>query len=375
MTESQLHVELSEDKQTLYCHGDWLIRQSVVIGHQIQGLHILPESVSFIDVSAVSLLDTTGALLILEFKAAHSADGRSCELVGVSEHLQTLLDLVEDERIASQKKTTFNHPEHNDFYVIGKNAIRRYRQWLSILAFIGELLVVLGKNLSRPLHLAWHSIIENIDRSGFRALPIIGLMSFLIGLVLAYQLSTQLQTYGADIFVVDITGIAILREFAPLITAIVMAGRTSTSFAALIGTMKINEELDALNTMGITPMSYLIVPRIIATLVIMPLLVVWADIFGIFGSMFMSKVTMGISYVSFIDRFHHEVSATEYVLGLVKTPCFGLIIAGVGCLQGLLVGDSADSVGVQTTKAAVQAIFTVIVADAAYSIIFSWMGI
>jgi len=107
----------------------------------------------------------------------------------------------------------------------------------------------------------------------------------------------------------------------------------------------------------------------------MPLLVVWADIFGIFGSMFMSKVTMGISYVSFIDRFHHEVPATEYVLGLVKTPFFALIIAGVGCLQGLLVGDSADSVGVQTTKAAVQAIFTVIVADAAYSIIFSWMGI
>ena len=375
MTESQLHVELSQDKQTLYCHGDWLIRQAVLIGDQIQGLHILPETVSFIDVSAVSFLDTTGALLLLEFKAAHSADGHSCELVGVSDHLQSLLDLVEEERIASQKKTTSAHPQHNDFYVIGKNAIHRYRQWLSVLAFIGELLIVLWQNLSRPLHLAWHSIIENIDRAGFRALPIIGLMSFLIGLVLAYQLSTQLQTYGADIFVVDITGIGILREFGPLITAIVMAGRTSTSFAALIGTMKINEELDALSTMGITPMSHLIVPRIIATLVIMPLLVVWADIFGIFGSMFMSKVTMGISYVSFIDRFHHEVPATEYVLGLVKTPFFALIIAGVGCLQGLLVGDSADSVGVQTTKAAVQAIFMVIIADAAFSIIFSWMGI
>ena len=233
MTENQLHVELSQDNQTLYCRGDWLIRQAVIIDRQLRDLDMPPETFSFIDVSAVSLLDTTGALLLLELRAAHSGDGHSCEIVGVSDHLQSLLDLVEEERIASQRRTELAHPEYNDFYVIGKNAISRYRQWLSILAFIGELLVVLLQNLSRPLHLAWHSIVENIDRAGFRALPIIGLMSFLIGLVLAYQLSTQLQTYGADIFVVDITGIGILREFGPLITAIVMAGRTSTSFAAI----------------------------------------------------------------------------------------------------------------------------------------------
>ena len=375
MAENQLHVEFIEESQTVYCHGDWVVRQSGDVLHHIQSLHLNQQAIRFVDVSAINTLDTTGALLLLEFKSAHTTDEMSCELVGVSKHQQSLLDLVEEERIASQKKTTPAHPEHNDFYVIGKNVINRYRQWLNVFAFIGELLIVLWQNLYHPMQLAWHSIFESIDSAGFKALPIVGLMSFLIGLVLAYQLSSQLQMYGADIFVVEITGIGILREFGPLITAIVMAGRTSTSFAALIGTMKINEELDALNTMGITPMSRLIIPRIIATLVIMPILIVWADIFGIFGSMFMSKATMGISYVSFLDRLHQEVSATEYVLGLVKAPFFALIIAGVGCLQGLLVGESADSVGVQTTKAAVQAIFMVIIADAAFSVIFSWMGI
>ena len=179
----------------------------------------------------------------------------------------------------------------------------------------------------------------------------------------------------ANIFVVDVTGIGILREFAPLITAIIMAGRTSTSFAAMIGSMKVNEEIDALGVMGIKPIRRLVMPRVIALIIVMPLLIVWADIFGILGSMLMAKHSLGISYAVFVDRLKNDVPVVHYLLGVIKAPAFALAIGTVGCFQGLSVANSAVSVGAKTTKAAVQAIFLIIILDALFSILFSWMNL
>ncbi|MBV53680.1 MAG: ABC transporter permease [Coxiellaceae bacterium] len=370
-----LNIAYSDDSRTLHCHGDWVIGEISELNRLLHDVNVAGQSIKVIDVSGVLSVDTSGALMLLKLLDSCKDIVKECHLVGLSDDYRSLLELISKDKKVVSQVVVLNPHSHNDFYIIGKSVFRRFRQWSLILAFLGELIVTLFTELCNPLKLAWRSICENIDSAGFKALPIIGLMSFLIGIVLAYQLSGQLQEYGADIFVVDITAIGILREFGPLITAIVMAGRTSTSFAALIGTMKVNEELDALTTMGVTPMSNLVLPRIIAVLIIMPLLIVWSDILGIFGSMFISKSLLGISYISFLDRMHYEVSDMEYLLGIIKAPIFSFIIAGVGCLQGTLVESSADSVGKQTTKAAVQAIFMVIMADAGFSIIYSWIGV
>ena len=375
MEHQPLGIEFSANNQTLYCCGSWVLLESAELVSLIESIKPHADDVTAIDATGIDSLDSAGAIVLLNLIALCNKCNRRQHLVGLNTNFKELLGYIAKEQESSELKTLETHEDQSDLYIIGERVIDKYRQWVGFLAFLGELMMVLVADLKKPLRLAWDTIFEIIDNTGLKALPIIGLMSFLIGLVLAYQLSGQLRSYGADIFVVDITGIGILREFGPLITAIVMAGRTSTSFAALIGTMKVNEELDALNAMGVTPMSRLIAPRIMAVVIVMPLLIVWADIFGIFGSMFMSKVLLGISYISFIDRFHSEIDATQYVLGLVKAPVFALIIAGVGCLQGTLVGSSADSVGKQTTKAAVQAIFMVIIADAAFSIMFSWMNL
>ena len=194
-------------------------------------------------------------------------------------------------------------------------------------------------------------------------------------MVVAYQLGVQLRIYGANAYMVDLSGVAILREFSPLIASVIIAGRTSTSFAALLGTMKVNEELDALQTMGLSPVERLVIPKVLGLLIALPLLVVWGDIFGVFGSMVICKSMASINFHAFLERFKAEVAIKHLYIGLVKTPIFALIIAGIGCYQGFQAEGSAQSVGERTTKAAVQAIFLIILADGLFSILFNWMDI
>ena len=214
-------------------------------------------------------------------------------------------------------------------------------------------------------------IISNISEAGLHALPILALLSFLIGIVLAYQMGLQLETYGANIFIAYLSGMAIFREFGPLITAIIVAGRTSSAFTAQIGSMKINEEIDALETMGLSPTEFLVVPKVIGLTLVFPLLIFWSNIFGILGAMLMSKAMLHIGYHDFLMRLKESVGLKQMLLGLYKAPAFSILIALVGCFQGFRVGNSAASVGHQTTKSVVQSLFLIIIADAIYSIIYS----
>jgi phospholipid/cholesterol/gamma-HCH transport system permease protein len=214
-----------------------------------------------------------------------------------------------------------------------------------------------------------------VDSAGVRALPIVGLLTFLIGVVLAYQLGVQLKNYGANIFVVYLSGTAILREFGPLITAIIVAGRTSSAFTAQIGMMKVNQEIDAMLTMGLSPVDRLVMPRIIGMLIAFPFLIFWSDVLGVMGSMMMAKSHLGVGYIPFLENFRQTVSTNSFWIGMSKAPVFALIIATVGCYQGFEVSSSADSVGRKTTESVVLSIFLIILADAAFSIIYSTLGI
>lgn len=367
-------IHLSADGTQLNCDGQWTLPHVSNLEIQLRATLKQLEKVVCINVSGIVELDTAGALLLSHLVDRSSG---SVQISGLGDEFQPLFALVSKKSQQLQGQEISKEPKNskNAFAIVGQWSYDKYLQLLAFFAFFGELITILFQNIIIPSRIQWKAIFRIVEETGYRALPIIGLMSFLIGIVLAYQLTTELKAYGASVFVVDVSGVAILREFAPLITAIIMAGRTSTAFTALLGTMKVNEEIDALCTMGITPLERLALPRILGLIISLPLLVVWANIFGILGSMVMAKWAIDLNYLNYLSRFGQVIVLKQLILGLIKTPVFAIIISTVGCFQGLNVGSSADSVGWQTTKSAVQAIFLIIVADAGFSILFSMMGL
>ena len=244
-----------------------------------------------------------------------------------------------------------------------------------MLAFTGESAIVLLRSLAQPRRIRWRPILHNLQTAGFEALPIVGLLSFLMGIVIAYQGADQLQRFGANIFIADLVGLSMLRELAPLLTAIIVAGRSGSAYAAQIGTMKVTEEIDALRTIGIGTHELLVLPKMLALIIALPLLTVYCDVTGVLGGMLMARSKLDVSFDVFLNRLGDAISLSSFLTGIGKAPVFAAIIALVGCFQGLQVGGSADSVGRQTTVSVVQAIFLVIVADALFSVVFNWLKI
>jgi len=254
---------------------------------------------------------------------------------------------------------------------VGRASAEFGSQAAAMLSFVGESAHALAGSVRHPQRLRWRPILFNMRTAGFDALPIVGLLSFLLGVVVAYQGADQLRRYGANIFVVDLIGVSMLREFAPLITAIIVAGRSGSAYAAQIGTMAVTEDIDAMRTLGIPPLEMLVLPKVLALVVALPLLTVFADVLGVVGGMLMAQVQLDVGYGEFLDRFVKAVSLSTFAVGLAKAPVFALIIAMVGCFQGFRTQGGPDSVGRQTTRAVVQSIFLVIVADALFSVAFS----
>lgn len=254
---------------------------------------------------------------------------------------------------------------------VGEHTLESLQQAYALLSFIGEVCLTLLRLSVRPGRWRWRPLLFNLQRAGFEALPITGLTAALLGVVVAYQGADQLRHYGANIFVVELVGYAMLREFAPLITAIIIAGRSGSAYAAQIGTMRVTEEIDAMRTIGIDPLEMLVLPKMFAMLLALPLLTVFADLCGVLGGMLMASTQLGVGNREFLQRFATEVPLSALMLGLGKSLVFALVITLVGCFQGFRTGASADSVGRQTTKCVVQAIFFVIMLDAAFSVVFS----
>ena len=254
---------------------------------------------------------------------------------------------------------------------VGRRSVAAFHESIALLSFVGETAVAFYGSVARPARWRWRPVLFNIRSAGFDALPIVALLSFLLGIVIAYQGADTLRQYGANIFVADLVGLSMLREFAPLIVAIIIAGRSGSAYAAQIGTMSVTEEIDAMRTLGIAPLEMLVLPKLMALLLVLPLLTVFADVIGVFGGMVMAHSQLGVGYAEFIERFTKAVSITAYLIGVGKAPVFAAIIAVVGCFQGFRTKGGADSVGRQTTRSVVQAIVLVIIADALFSIAFS----
>ena len=358
--------------QDLALSGSWTASGIGAVEHQLESVRLPSKTEAVADGARIEALDTAGAWVLQRLLQRLRDEGVVVTLRGLRPEFAKLLEVVA-QHVADPagKPGRAERPSPTALERIGRGAEAAFEQTVALLGFVGESAVALAGCVAHPARFRWRPILYNIRSAGFDALPIVGLLSFLLGIVVAYQGADQLRQYGANIFVADLVGLSMLREFAPLLTAIIIAGRSGSAYAAQIGTMDVTEEIDAMRTLGIAPLDLLVLPKIIALVIALPLLTVFADILGVFGGMIMARSQLGVGFEEFLDRFVKAVSVTHYLVGIGKAPVFAAIIAVVGCFQGFRTQGRADSVGRQTTRSVVQSIFLVIVADALFSIAFS----
>lgn len=322
-----------------------------------------------LDLGAVGRMDTVGAWVVHRF-----AKARGAEITGLETDEQHLLDQV----IAAEHPIQLPPAPPGTFTrvlgEIGAAVIVSAKTLYGLLGFMGATVIAFWNVLTHPRRFRFNATVHRFEVVGVSALAIIGLMSFLIGIVIAQQGSVQLRQFGAEIYTINLLGRITLRELGILMTAIMIAGRSGSAFAAQIGTMKLTEEIDAMRTIGVSPMEALVVPRTLAVVLMLPLLGFYSSIVSIFGGGLLCWISLDIPPVTFIQRIREVVPLTDLWVGLVKAPVFGAIIAIAGCFHGMQVEGDAEQVGQRTTTAVVQAIFLVIVLDAFFAVFFSEIG-
>lgn len=371
MTTKNTFFSIDHAQQTLHCRGEWTLKTLMSLKRHLSLINTASGLLK-LDGQAISSMDSAGALILSQWLKSFSQEASPLSLKNFKEEHLKLIKLVS----LDEKWLAVPPDKKPDILTrIGMFTVHNILESLRFLSFIGEITISSLRVFSRFRRIPWRSIFSTIEVTGLYALPIIGLLSFLIGVVLTYQMGLELRNYGANIYIVDLLGLSLLREFSPLMTAIIIAGRSGSAFTAQLGTMKIREEMDALRTMGLSPIELLVIPKGIGLFFVLPLLTVWSSVFGILGGMLVSKSMLHITYGEFLHRFYQAIPIRAYIAGMIKAPIFGLIIAAIGCYQGAQVTGSATSVGEKTTTSVVQAIFFIIVVDAAFSIIFKWFNI
>ncbi len=367
MKQQFLTYEVNQHHLKLISTGEWTLQSVRQIEKQLAKV---PDDKQIIwDVSAVSDFDSAGILLFIEYLERYEKE-TTIEVIGYSSNQKEMYDLLKShdlESIPPRKDSTLEN--------IGKKTVELYYDLKDFITFIGQLFVTMFHTLMNPKNIRFKEMVYHIHQSGFNALVIIGLTSFLVGMVIAYQGSVQLAKFGADIFIVDTVGISIVRELGPMITAIVIAGRSGSAYTAEIGAMKITEEISAMRTMGFDPYNFLVLPRIFALMIALPLLIFFADIMGILGGMVAAQMQLNISMTQFTDRLYEVLEVKHYILGMIKGPVFAFLIAAVGCFRGFQVSDNTESIGLHTTASVVNSIFLVIAFDALFSVIYTELDI
>lgn len=329
------------------------------------------ERFQLIDLSQVGEVDTVGAWTIWRLARETGAD-----IVGASDKTQRLIAAVHRNELDEDSAEELSSPYSPEGLAerVGGFVIGYFKGVKSLLGFLGELILALGTVIRHPGRMRWISLVRQVDLVGIKALPIVGLMSFLVGIVIAQQGAVQLEQFGAEIYTINLTGRLSFRELGVLMTAIMVAGRSGSSFAAQIGTMKLTEEVDAMRTIGVSPMEALVIPRVLACTVMLMMLGFYAAILSIIGGAFISMYSLDIPFWTFLSRIQEVVPRHDLWVGLIKGPLFGLIVALAGCYQGMQVKGNSEAVGLKTTLAVVQAIFAVIVLDAFLAVFFTEVG-
>jgi len=332
-------------------------------------LNAVPDGVAQLDMSGVTDIDTTGAWLV-----SHFAHERGIAISGESEQAHRLFEAIGQVEEVDAEIEPPPPLVRRTVAELGELVISWGNGFLAVLGFLGALVAAFGTTIRHPSRLRGTPLVHHMQHVGINSLWIVGLMSFLIGIVIAQQGAVQLQQFGAEIYTINLTGRLSMRELGVLMTAIMVAGRSGSAFAAQIGTMKLTEEVDAMRTIGVSPMEALVVPRVLATMIMMPLLGFYSAVIAIVGGAFISNFALDIPFLTFLQRTQEVVPIRDVWIGLIKAPVFGLIVALAGCHQGMLVKSNAEEVGARTTQAVVTAIFTVIVLDAFFAVFFTEIG-
>jgi phospholipid/cholesterol/gamma-HCH transport system permease protein len=327
------------------------------------------DKVDTVDLSGVERIDTIGAWVVHRYARRHDAT-----IEGLGEDQQRLLDQVAAADKPMQMRPDYASPFQRVLGEMGEATVLAGRTALGLLGFLGATVIAFWSVIRHPSRFRFNATVQRFEVVGVSALAIIGLMSFLIGIVIAQQGAVQLRQFGAEAFTINLVGRITLRELGVLMTAIMVAGRSGSAFAAQLGTMKLTEEIDAMRTIGVSPMEALVLPRTIAAIVLMPLLGFYASVISIIGGGLLCWLTLDIPPVAYVARIREVVPITDLFVGLIKAPVFGAIIAVAGCFQGMQVEGDAEQVGTRTTAAVVQAIFMVIVLDAFFAVFFEKIG-
>jgi phospholipid/cholesterol/gamma-HCH transport system permease protein len=374
MTQPTITSERDASGNQVRISGELLTQSLQTVEHDFAAVQPCGGKVVF-DLSGIEALDTGGAWLVADLGRRFTSNGATLEFQGLKPAHATLIDTVT--RSIPDKPGKLEDPRGFLDWVahVGQGTFGAWKDTLSILEFLGLTLHRLFRTLVMPWRLRKAALVTHMEETGVKALPIVALMGFLIGVVLAFQGATQLKQFGAEIFVVELISISILRELGILLTAIIVAGRSGSAFTASIGSMKVQEEIDAMRTLGLDPIEVLVIPRVLALLIMLPILGFVADMAGLFGGALMSWIDLGVSPGMFVTRLKENTDVWQLAVGLIKAPFFALVIGVIACWQAMQVKGSAQSVGQRTTASVVQSIFMVIAIDALFSIFFSEIGI
>jgi phospholipid/cholesterol/gamma-HCH transport system permease protein len=361
--------------------GDWQLASLVALDRELAGVaHEIcgasaPSRALRLQLADINGLDSAGAWLLARTADQLTGQGIPVAIEGASRKHQALLDLVRGS--GARVPEAIPHPRHLPDMVekLGRATVGIGREAALLLSFFGRILAAIGGTIAHPRRLRGAALVHQLQLVGLEAMPIVGLLSFLIGVVLAYQGADQLRRFGAEIFTINLLGVSVLRELGILLTAIIVAGRSGSAFTAQIGAMQVNEEVDALRTIGLDPIEVLVLPRLLALVLALPLLAFYASMMAILGGGLMIVTGLDIPLPQFLHQLAGAVPPRTLWIGLAKAPVFAFLIAMVGCFQGLRVSRSAESVGLLTTKSVVVSIFLVILVDALFSILFARLGL
>ena len=357
-------LELSGELTTAIAAGLWRSLQ-----HHTAGL-VSGEPV-ILDLTRVRAIDGTAMALLIDLRRSLAARGVTTEIVGAASHLAGLVHLYGGDKPPSLVRSI---PRERWIARFGSTIVAGTRHARRLVEFGGELVRGIGAIVRRPSLGGWRELGPLLARTGADGIPIVLVLDFLVGFVMAYQSTRQLETYGANLYLADIVGISMTRELAPLITAIIISGRSGAGFAAELGTMRVSEEIDALRTMGIAPVPYLVIPRIVALAIVAPVLALAGDIAGVFGGLVVGAISLDVHPHAYLAELRTVVVASDVWTGLVKSMAFGIAIAIIGCQQGLTTRGAASGVGRSTTTTVVACLFALVAIDTALTMVFRGIG-
>ncbi len=327
-----------------------------------------------IDLSQVEYLDSAGALALLKLKQDAHSRSVGFQFANLPETARGIMELLDREDLAMPPLIS-GRDEAGLVDQLGAAGRRFAADLAQVTTFLGELLRALAYALVHPRSVRWEDVAFYMKRAGVDGLPIVSLISFLLGLILAFMSSLQLKQFGANVYVAPLLAIAVVKELGPIMTAILVAGRSGSAFAAEIGTMKVNEEVDALVTMGFDPIRFLALPKVLAAMVVVPLLTIYADLFAIAGGLVVGVAGLDLTAYTYLKDTQTSLTLLDIIPSLIKAGVFALLIAGIGCQRGFQVRGGAEAVGSATTSAVVAALFLIIVTDSAFALAFHYLGI